>query len=101
MCLHHACSNYAAGTPFYVSPEVISSGRMTKRSDIYSFGVMAWEIYTHNSPWVRLADGSYAKHPKVRGQQGVFLVLCALQRPLPARSSPAGRAPRPSPSSSS
>jgi serine/threonine protein kinase len=37
-------SNYGAGTPFYLAPEVAQERRVTRGSDVYSFGAMAWQV---------------------------------------------------------
>ena len=38
-CIHN-------GTPYYVAPEISGgSGRVTKSSDVYSFGIMMVEVY--------------------------------------------------------
>lgn len=34
----------AAGTPGYVAPEVIYTGRATSKADVYSFGILALEV---------------------------------------------------------
>ncbi|KAJ9462644.1 Serine/threonine-protein kinase pelle [Diplonema papillatum] len=44
--------NYTAcGTPVYMSPEQFSGEQLTSKTDIYSFGIIAWEMLcTPNSP---------------------------------------------------
>lgn len=56
-------SNYNSGTPFYVAPEVLSEGRATKASDIYSFGVLLWEVFNCSPPWIKGKDGAYKPNP--------------------------------------
>jgi serine/threonine protein kinase len=42
----------ALGTPQYVAPEVITENRRDERADIFSLGVMAFELLTGGHPWV-------------------------------------------------
>lgn len=50
-------SNYCAGTPFYIAPEVVAEHRVTHGSDIYSLGVMMWQTFFRLDPWVVVGGG--------------------------------------------
>ncbi len=41
----------ALGTPQYMSPEQIDGEKVDGRSDIYSLGVLGWEMLTGRRPW--------------------------------------------------
>ncbi len=40
-----------AGTPAYQAPEMLRDEPITEKVDVYSFGVLMWEIYTGKLPW--------------------------------------------------
>eukprot|EP01102_Stenamoeba_stenopodia_P009474 TRINITY_DN2796_c0_g2_i2.p1 TRINITY_DN2796_c0_g2~~TRINITY_DN2796_c0_g2_i2.p1 ORF type:complete len:572 (-),score=128.79 TRINITY_DN2796_c0_g2_i2:239-1954(-) len=39
------------GTPGYMAPEVINSQKYTEKVDVYSFGVILWELITRQAPY--------------------------------------------------
>ncbi|XP_074281536.1 uncharacterized protein LOC141606347 [Silene latifolia] len=42
------------GTPQWMAPEVLQSDRSNEKSDLYSFGVILWELATQKIPWENL-----------------------------------------------
>ncbi|KAK3033274.1 hypothetical protein RJ639_034348 [Escallonia herrerae] len=41
----------SAGTPEWMAPELIRNEPFTEKCDIFSLGVIIWELYTLNRPW--------------------------------------------------
>jgi len=39
------------GTSSYMSPEMIQGTRYSEKVDVYSFGILLWELYTHKIPF--------------------------------------------------
>ncbi|KXZ48633.1 hypothetical protein GPECTOR_26g536 [Gonium pectorale] len=54
-------SNMRRGTPFYTCPQILSRGNMTKAADVYSMGVMMWEMYHCCMSYRSLANGFAAR----------------------------------------
>ena len=44
------------GTVNYAAPEVIRGAPPSEASDVYSFSVLVWEIYTRKVPWKDLTE---------------------------------------------
>ncbi|XP_050893113.1 serine/threonine-protein kinase CTR1 [Lathyrus oleraceus] len=47
-------SKSAAGTPEWMAPEVLRDEPSNEKSDLYSFGVIMWELATLQQPWGNL-----------------------------------------------
>eukprot|EP00958_Prasinococcus_capsulatus_P004475 scaffold412_cov388-Prasinococcus_capsulatus_cf.AAC.49 len=41
----------AGGTGFYLAPEVFREKKYDEKSDVYSWGVLSWEILARKIPW--------------------------------------------------
>ncbi|CAN4087278.1 unnamed protein product [Withania somnifera] len=41
----------SAGTPEWMAPELIRNETFTEKCDIFSFGVIVWELFTLRRPW--------------------------------------------------
>lgn len=54
---HSALStaHHTVGTPQYMAPEVLKAEPATAKADIYSFGVLLFEMYTGKLPWENLS----------------------------------------------
>ena len=46
----------ACGTPAWTAPEIIKCLEYTEKVDVYSFGILMWEILTREEPFVRNKD---------------------------------------------
>src|SRR5690242_19579532 len=48
---HLTMAGVAIGTPAYMAPEQIEGGDLDARGDIYSLGLVTWEMLTGHRPW--------------------------------------------------
>jgi hypothetical protein len=51
-------NSMAYGTPRYMSPEVICGECVTEKADVYSFGIVVWEILNEKEPFDDIDDVS-------------------------------------------
>jgi eukaryotic-like serine/threonine-protein kinase len=47
-----ALGGKVAGSPFYMAPELYTSDKSSPKADVYSFGIMAYELFTAKRPIV-------------------------------------------------
>uniref|UniRef100_A0A7R9Z8R5 Protein kinase domain-containing protein n=1 Tax=Chlamydomonas euryale TaxID=1486919 RepID=A0A7R9Z8R5_9CHLO len=53
------------GTPLYIAPEILKDGKASPAADVYSFGVILWELVHGKSAWQHLV-GLQGAGPKPR-----------------------------------
>ncbi|CAD7699742.1 unnamed protein product [Ostreobium quekettii] len=56
-------SNQRAGTPFYMAPELCHQGKLSKKADVFSFGVFMWELYHSKKCYHMNAKTGMQYHP--------------------------------------
>ncbi len=71
----------AIGTPFYMSPEQVDGLPVDGRSDLYSLGLVAWEMLTGRRPW----DGESLYHVIYKQKHDVLPPIEVFRRDVPRR----------------
>eukprot|EP00039_Didymoeca_costata_P032191 m.37028 g.37028 ORF g.37028 m.37028 type:complete len:468 (+) comp9230_c0_seq1:155-1558(+) len=57
----HRFMTTAVGTPLYMSPEVMDRGKYGPSADVWSFGVVLWEVCSRNPPDVDKFDENFPR----------------------------------------
>ena len=69
------------GTPTYMAPEQIDGGSVDSRSDLYSLGLVGWELLTGRRPW----DGESLYNVIYRQKHDQLAAIDALRPDTPPR----------------
>jgi len=48
-------ANTRCGTPQWMAPEVLRAEEYDEKADIYSFGIVLWELFTRQTPYAKLS----------------------------------------------
>ncbi|XP_074558843.1 serine/threonine-protein kinase CTR1-like isoform X2 [Curcuma longa] len=62
-------SKSVAGTPEWMAPEVLRDEPSNEKSDIYSFGVILWELMTLQQPWSNLTPAQVVAAVGFKGRR--------------------------------
>ncbi|KAG2423171.1 hypothetical protein HXX76_010939 [Chlamydomonas incerta] len=78
-------SNLRMGTMFYIAPEVACMGHISSSADIFSLGVILWELYHGRTAGVRAQEGprycsNFPAFPATCPQAYTAITLRCLQR---------------------
>ena len=55
--------NSSAGTPEWMAPELIRNEPFSEKCDIFSLGVIMWELCTLSRPWDGISPVQVSIHP--------------------------------------
>eukprot|EP00698_Gefionella_okellyi_P010517 TRINITY_DN2727_c0_g1_i1.p1 TRINITY_DN2727_c0_g1~~TRINITY_DN2727_c0_g1_i1.p1 ORF type:complete len:459 (+),score=104.23 TRINITY_DN2727_c0_g1_i1:362-1738(+) len=72
----------AIGTPHYMAPEVILESHYTEQADIYSLGIIMWEILTRDVPYRGMNTIQIAMKVVSANHRPVFAPECGVPEPL-------------------
>ena len=50
-----------AGTPAFMAPELLEDNTFTEKSDVYSYAIVLWEIWSRQVPWRGLQPGQVTR----------------------------------------
>eukprot|EP00775_Hariotina_reticulata_P005704 gene5704-5944_t len=64
-------STASMGTITHMAPEVLRSGHMSAAADVYSFGIMMWELYTNQQAHAGLHYGAVVERVVLQGVRPV------------------------------
>ncbi|KAK6919703.1 hypothetical protein RJ641_015607 [Dillenia turbinata] len=64
----HMRDSSSAGTPEWMAPELIRNEPFTEKCDIFSLGVIMWELCTLNRPWEGIPPERTVGQNQIKGQ---------------------------------
>ncbi|KAK9808830.1 hypothetical protein WJX72_004554 [[Myrmecia] bisecta] len=60
------------GTVTHMPPELLTTGQLSKATDVYAFGVLLWEMYTGQRPWGGLLQMQIIFHVTIQNKKLEF-----------------------------
>eukprot|EP00002_Diphylleia_rotans_P028666 TRINITY_DN5792_c0_g1_i11.p1 TRINITY_DN5792_c0_g1~~TRINITY_DN5792_c0_g1_i11.p1 ORF type:complete len:980 (+),score=180.67 TRINITY_DN5792_c0_g1_i11:1419-4358(+) len=65
--------------PSWISPEILLSGRASKQSDVYSFGIIFWEMITRQIPYPNLTPAQIISGVTMEGIRPEVPTTCPIE----------------------